>query len=169
MPGSSSLLVARTLTFFNLLKRIRTVYPLNHISARFAAICPDVQSSVHLSRLLPWQINVTVKFKKWNSIFPFSENTTFLSEKLNLNLFLFAYLIYQSVTISAAAIATTPTACPIAANAILDHLLHHSHVIKIVGPSYRTKDYYELLDAEDQKTDPLKTTFLLRNFSAFQC
>ena len=26
------------------------------------------------------------------------------------------------------------------ANAILDRLLHHSHVIKIVGPSYRTKD-----------------------------
>ena len=25
------------------------------------------------------------------------------------------------------------------ANAILDRLLHHSHVIKIVGPSYRTK------------------------------
>lgn len=26
------------------------------------------------------------------------------------------------------------------ANAILDRLLHHSHIIKIVGPSYRTKD-----------------------------
>lgn len=37
------------------------------------------------------------------------------------------------------------------ANAMLDRLLHHSHVIKMVGPSYRTKDYYDLLDAEDQK------------------
>lgn len=31
------------------------------------------------------------------------------------------------------------------ANAILDRLLHHSHIIKIVGPSYRTKDVYELI------------------------
>ena len=38
------------------------------------------------------------------------------------------------------------------ANSILDRLLHHSHVIKMVGPSYRTKDYYDLLDAEEQKT-----------------
>lgn len=38
------------------------------------------------------------------------------------------------------------------ANAILDRLLHHAHVIKIVGPSYRTKDYYELLDGDEQKT-----------------
>ena len=29
---------------------------------------------------------------------------------------------------------------PVIANAILDRLLHHSHVIKIVGPSYRTRD-----------------------------
>jgi DNA replication protein DnaC len=29
------------------------------------------------------------------------------------------------------------------ANAILDRLLHHAHVIKIVGPSYRTKDVLE--------------------------
>lgn len=36
------------------------------------------------------------------------------------------------------------------ANAILDRLLHHSHVIKIVGPSYRTKDYYDLLDSGDE-------------------
>lgn len=38
------------------------------------------------------------------------------------------------------------------ANAILDRLLHHSHVIKMVGPSYRTKDYCDLIDAEEQKT-----------------
>lgn len=38
------------------------------------------------------------------------------------------------------------------ANAILDRLLHHAHVIKMVGPSYRTKDYYELLDGDEQKT-----------------
>ena len=36
------------------------------------------------------------------------------------------------------------------ANAILDRLLHHSHVIKVVGPSYRTKDYYDLLDSGEQ-------------------
>lgn len=35
------------------------------------------------------------------------------------------------------------------ANAILDRLLHHSHIIKIVGPSYRTKDVRELM--EDRK------------------
>ncbi len=38
---------------------------------------------------------------------------------------------------------------PDAANAILDRLLHHAHVIKMVGPSYRTKYYYELLENED--------------------
>ena len=32
------------------------------------------------------------------------------------------------------------------ANAILDRLLHHSHVIKIVGPSYRTKHVRELIN-----------------------
>nr|WP_312292645.1 IS21-like element helper ATPase IstB [Clostridium chromiireducens] len=31
------------------------------------------------------------------------------------------------------------------ANAILDRLLHHSHVIRIVGPSYRTKDIMDLM------------------------
>jgi DNA replication protein DnaC len=36
------------------------------------------------------------------------------------------------------------------ANAILDRLLHHSHVVKMVGPSYRTKDYYDLVDPEDK-------------------
>lgn len=35
------------------------------------------------------------------------------------------------------------------ANAILDRLLHHSHIVKIVGPSYRTKDVRELM--EDRK------------------
>ena len=29
------------------------------------------------------------------------------------------------------------------ANAILDRLLHHSHIINIVGRSYRTKDIFE--------------------------
>jgi len=33
------------------------------------------------------------------------------------------------------------------ANAILDRLLHHSHVLKIVGPSYRIKDVHDLIDA----------------------
>lgn len=34
------------------------------------------------------------------------------------------------------------------ANAILDRLLHHSHVIKIVGPSYRTKNVKDLIADE---------------------
>ena len=32
------------------------------------------------------------------------------------------------------------------ANAILDRLLHYSHVIHIVGPSYRTKGILEVLE-----------------------
>ena len=28
------------------------------------------------------------------------------------------------------------------ANAILDRILHHSHVVQITGKSYRLKDYY---------------------------
>lgn len=35
---------------------------------------------------------------------------------------------------------------PVITNAILDRLLHHSHVINIVGPSYRTKDILEEAD-----------------------
>ena len=38
---------------------------------------------------------------------------------------------------------------PIIANAILDRLLHHSHVINIVGPSYRTKNILTM--AKDPK------------------
>lgn len=33
---------------------------------------------------------------------------------------------------------------PVTANAILDRLLHHCHVIKMNGPSYRTKDIFGL-------------------------
>lgn len=34
-------------------------------------------------------------------------------------------------------------------DAILDRLLHHSHILKITGPSYRLKDVYgELCDRE---------------------
>lgn len=36
------------------------------------------------------------------------------------------------------------------ANVILDRLLHHSHFIKIVGPSYRTKDIMELMKDSQQ-------------------
>lgn len=36
------------------------------------------------------------------------------------------------------------------ANAILDRLLHHSHVVKIIGPSYRTKDVRELINEEGE-------------------
>lgn len=35
------------------------------------------------------------------------------------------------------------------ANAILDRLLHHSHILKITGPSYRLKDVYEELADRD--------------------
>ena len=35
---------------------------------------------------------------------------------------------------------------PVIANAILDRLLHHSHIINIIGPSYRTKDIMDSLD-----------------------
>ncbi len=34
------------------------------------------------------------------------------------------------------------------ANAILDRLLHHSHVIKIIGPSYRTKNVRDLMNED---------------------
>ncbi|MGL5260648.1 MAG: IS21-like element helper ATPase IstB [Lachnospiraceae bacterium] len=36
------------------------------------------------------------------------------------------------------------------ANAILDRLLHHSHVIKIIGPSYRTKNVRELIIEDNE-------------------
>ena len=36
------------------------------------------------------------------------------------------------------------------ANAILDRLLHHSHVIKIIGPSYRTKNVRELINEDNE-------------------
>ncbi|MEG0181106.1 MAG: ATP-binding protein [Peptostreptococcaceae bacterium] len=32
------------------------------------------------------------------------------------------------------------------ANSILERLLHHSHIIKIVGSSYRTKDIMDLMN-----------------------
>lgn len=35
---------------------------------------------------------------------------------------------------------------PIITNAILDRLLHHCHIVNIVGPSYRTKDLMDVLD-----------------------
>lgn len=35
---------------------------------------------------------------------------------------------------------------PVIANAILDRLLHHSHIVSIVGPSYRTKDVLDVID-----------------------
>lgn len=34
------------------------------------------------------------------------------------------------------------------ANAILDRLLHHSHIVKIIGPSYRTKDVFKFIQQE---------------------
>ncbi|WP_353514032.1 ATP-binding protein [Vallitalea maricola] len=39
------------------------------------------------------------------------------------------------------------------ANAILDRLLHHSHIIKIIGPSYRTKDVLDYV--QDGKNNTL--------------
>lgn len=38
---------------------------------------------------------------------------------------------------------------PVMANAILDRLLHHSKIFKIVGQSYRTKDLMEELENQD--------------------
>lgn len=35
---------------------------------------------------------------------------------------------------------------PVIANAILDRLLHHSHIVSITGPSYRMKDIMEQLE-----------------------
>lgn len=40
---------------------------------------------------------------------------------------------------------------PMLANAILDRLLHHAHVVKVIGPSYRTKDFYDILDSDDKQ------------------
>lgn len=37
---------------------------------------------------------------------------------------------------------------PVIANAILDRLLHHSEIINIIEPSYRTKDILNLLEEE---------------------
>lgn len=38
---------------------------------------------------------------------------------------------------------------PVITNAILDRLLHHSHIINIVGPSYRVKDILSQLEEKD--------------------
>jgi len=38
---------------------------------------------------------------------------------------------------------------PTIANAILDRLLHHSHIVKITGPSYRLKGVYDILNEQD--------------------
>ncbi|GMQ60299.1 IS21-like element ISMac3 family helper ATPase IstB [Vallitalea sediminicola] len=38
------------------------------------------------------------------------------------------------------------------ANAILDRLLHHSHIIKIIGPSYRTKDVLDYVQESKSNT-----------------
>lgn len=32
---------------------------------------------------------------------------------------------------------------PVIANAILDRVLHHAHVVQITGKSYRLKNYYQ--------------------------
>jgi len=37
------------------------------------------------------------------------------------------------------------------ASAILGRLLHHSHIVNIVGPSYRTKDVLEKLEESKKK------------------
>lgn len=38
---------------------------------------------------------------------------------------------------------------PSIANAILDRLLHHSHIVKITGPSYRLKGVFDVLEEAD--------------------
>ena len=42
---------------------------------------------------------------------------------------------------------------PVLANAILDRLLHHSHIFTINGKSYRTKDILEIETNDDTSTD----------------
>ena len=39
---------------------------------------------------------------------------------------------------------------PVIANAILDRLIHHSHIIKIIGPSYRLKDKLDASDSDSK-------------------
>ena len=39
------------------------------------------------------------------------------------------------------------------ANAILDRLIHHSHVINISGKSYRTKNLLANHDSENSKSE----------------
>lgn len=46
---------------------------------------------------------------------------------------------------------------PVIANAILDRLLHHAHVLKIVGPSYRTRNVYEAMKAEERVEDKVSS------------
>jgi len=41
---------------------------------------------------------------------------------------------------------------PSIANAILDRLLHHSHIIKITGPSYRLKGVFDMINDSDTVT-----------------
>lgn len=43
---------------------------------------------------------------------------------------------------------------PVIADAILDRLLHHSHVTKIAGRSYRTKDYFNEESARNDSRYP---------------
>jgi DNA replication protein DnaC len=38
---------------------------------------------------------------------------------------------------------------PVIANALLDRLIHHSHIIKIKGASYRIKDKIDMSETTD--------------------
>ena len=42
------------------------------------------------------------------------------------------------------------------ANAILDRLLHHSHIVKITGHSYRLKGIYDTFEDRDAATQHVK-------------
>lgn len=42
---------------------------------------------------------------------------------------------------------------PMTANAILDRLLHHSHIINIIGRSYRLKDKLDVMDNNDSMSN----------------
>ena len=44
------------------------------------------------------------------------------------------------------------------ANAILDRLIHHSHIINITGRSYRTKDKISMIEDDDHGTMSRKST-----------
>jgi len=46
---------------------------------------------------------------------------------------------------------------PILATAVLDRLVHHAHVVPIIGDSYRTREQRAKVDAATEPVEPVKT------------